>query len=75
MNASFSIENRIMSKSDLYNKFGISRKTFYKLYLSDMLIYLKMSRQEWKTLHKSTFEIGLSRKIHEYIKKIESEDF
>lgn len=64
------IQNRIKYKSDLYEVFGVSRKTFDKKHLSGLLAHLDMKMEDWKRLSHSTFTTEQSIAIHEYLKSL-----
>lgn len=53
----------IRIKSDIYKRLGVSRETFNRRYLPELLKLLKMDLDDWKKLYNRVFEPSLSLQV------------
>lgn len=58
------------SKQEIRNFIGVSRTTFNKKYVPQIISYLNISYQDWKNLHSQTFSVELSEKIKAYFVQV-----
>lgn len=61
----------IRCKADIVHALKMHRHTFAKRVLPDLLVHIGWTKEQWRTHHKSYFDMDTSLKIGQFLKKYE----